>query len=42
VGIGHPFGGADGIALDQAVDDLGPAGKRGSVYDTSLSQLYAL
>jgi hypothetical protein len=27
VRVGHPFGGADGIAFDKAIDDLGPAGE---------------
>ena len=36
VSIGHPLGGADRIALDQAVDDLGAAGERGAVHDTFL------
>ncbi len=32
--IGHAFGGADRIALDQAIDDLGSAGERSSVHGT--------
>ena len=31
MGVGHPLSGANGIALDQTVDDLGTAGERGAV-----------
>ena len=42
VSIGHPLGGADRIALDQAADDLGTAGERGAVHGTFLNRLYAV
>ncbi len=32
VGIGHALRGADGIALDQTIDDLGPAGEWRAVH----------
>lgn len=42
VGVGHPFCGADRIALDQAIDDLRSAGERRSVYDAITNRLYAV
>jgi len=35
VRIRHPFGGADRIALDQAIDDLGTAGEREAVHGST-------
>jgi hypothetical protein len=39
---GHPFRAADRIALDQAVDDLDPAGERYAVHRASLQSMYAV
>jgi hypothetical protein len=44
VGIGHPLGGTDGIALSQGPDDLSAAGERTTVHLRSYCKpdLYAL